>query len=275
MKVQATYETLRSNLDLLRSTSWAALVLDEAQRLRNPASQSATAVRALSATFRLAITGTPLENRVADLASIMECVAPGLLGSATLARLRSDASEELFAERVGRRAGPLVLRRRKAEVATDLPPVQEVVLPVDLRPEERELYTTLLGSARAELAEAVAAGRGGAIALTALTRLRQAACDATLLKLPGRAPGRSSKLEALAELVAGAVESGHGVLVFSSFTGLLDQAAETLRGRGVRALRLDGRSKLPERERVARDMGAPGRANVCCSHTGPGASAST
>ncbi len=236
-----SYGQLVSRLPLLRSRRWNLLVLDEAQAIKNPQSRRARAACALEARARFCLTGTPIENSLLDLWSEMNFLNPGLLGSRA-AFMRRYRRED--AARLRTLLAPLVLRRRKAEVLPQLPPLTEMVQYVELSRAERALYESLRRAALTQLAE----GGERLTLLAELMRLRRACCHGRLA-LPGFR-GDSTKMEALAEMAAELRAGGHRLLVFSQFTDVLDLAAEQMAALGLETLRLDG--STPARERSAR-----------------------
>ena len=242
-----TYAILRLDSEDLARRRWGAAILDEAQAIKNPDSQAARAAYALNADFRLAMTGTPVENRLDELWSLMHFANRGLLGGrrefdAELARPISDGVPGA-AEALRRRIRPFVLRRRKAEVAPELPPRTEATLKVALDERERGIYDAVRAATQGELVAAL--GGTGKLdvmkALEALLRLRQAACHPGLL--PGHHAATSSKVEALLEALQTAAEDGHKALVFSQWTSLLDLIEPALERVGVGFTRLDGSTR--------------------------------
>jgi superfamily II DNA or RNA helicase len=252
-----TYAILRLDSDELSKRRFDTAVLDEAQAIKNPDSQVARAAFALNADFRLVITGTPVENRLDELWSLMHFANRGLLGGrrefdADLARPIADGMAGA-AETLRQRIRPFVLRRRKAEVAPELPPRTEATLSIILDERERGLYDTIRAATQSELVAAL--GGGGQKldvmkALEALLRLRQAACHSGLL--PGQKATTSSKVQALADALVNAAEDGHKALVFSQWTSLLDLIEPVLQQIGIPFLRLDGSTR--DRAAVVEDF---------------------
>lgn len=240
-----TYALLRLDVPALGAVAWDAVVLDEAQAIKNPDSQVARAAFALRAGWRVAVTGTPVENRLEELWSQMRFANPGLLGALGSFQQRwarpIAAGEPGVAEGLRRRLRPFVLRRTKAEVAPELPPRTERILRCELDREERAVYDAILAATRRDVAERLAAGASPLAVLEALLRLRQAACHRDLV--PGQRAERSSKLELLVEELATAVADGHKALVFSQWTGLLDRVEPALRDAGIAWTRLDGATR--------------------------------
>jgi superfamily II DNA or RNA helicase len=237
-----TYALLRLDAELLKAKSWDTLVLDEAQAIKNPDSQVARAAYALEARFKVALSGTPIENRLDELWSVMHFTNRGLLGgrkafqerwAQPVADGRPGAAASLRA-----RIKPFVLRRLKRDVAPELPPRSEAVLKVELDERERDVYQTVFAATRAEVVGLLEKGGGVMKALEALLRLRQAACHSALV--PGQTARSSSKVTALLDALATAAADGHKALVFSQWTSLLDLIEPELNDAGIAFARLDG-----------------------------------
>jgi superfamily II DNA or RNA helicase len=237
-----TYATLRNDIDALADVEWDAVILDEAQAIKNPDSQSARAAYRMKARFRLSLSGTPVENRLEELWSQMHFANPGLLGgrrdfaeryARPIEEGRPDAAARLRA-----RIAPFVLRRLKRDVAPELPPRTEMVLPCELDERERAVYDGVRAATHKEIVAALS--QGGSV-LAALLRLRQAACHPALV--PGQTAERSSKVDALCETLVSAVADGHKALVFSQWTSLLDLVEPHLEAAGLGFTRLDGSTK--------------------------------
>jgi SNF2 family DNA or RNA helicase len=240
-----SYALLRIDAAALAAVAWDVVVLDEAQAIKNPASQAARAAHALRADWRVAMTGTPVENRLAELWSQIQFVNPGLLGALSSFQERwakpIDAGEPGVAEALRRRLRPFLLRRAKRDVAPELPARTERVLRCELDAEERAVYDAILAATRRDVVARVAAGGSPLAALEALLRLRQAACHRGLV--PGQTAERSSKLELLLEELETAVAEGHKALVFSQWTSLLDRVEPALRAAAIPWTRLDGSTR--------------------------------
>lgn len=240
-----SYALLRNELDLLKKTRWRVLLLDEAQAIKNPASQVAQAAYALSADFRIALTGTPVENRLEELWSQFNFINPGLLGS------RADFDERYArpiaegtpgkAAALRDRIRPFVLRRLKRDVAAELPPRTETVLRCELTEDELDLYRAIHASTRREVVARLTSGGSVLAALEALLRMRQACCHPALI--PGQSAERSSKVELLIEKLWALAADGHKALVFSQWTRLLDLIAPRLGEVGLEFVRLDGTTR--------------------------------
>jgi superfamily II DNA or RNA helicase len=254
--IVASYTLAQMDHERFAAVAWATLVLDEAQALKNAATQRAKSVTRLAAGFRLGLSGTPVENRLADLWSLMNILVPGLLGSQArfgerfanpIERERDDAARQ----RLRRLVAPFLLRRTKAQVLADLPPRTEIVHRVEPGPDERAFLEAARRQAGARVAEAGAQGTPGQAAfhvLAELTRLRRAACDPRLaapeLGLAG------AKLQAFEQLAAELVAGRHKALVFSQFTDFLKLLAQALQAAGISHQVLDG--STPAAQRAAR-----------------------
>ena len=193
-----TYAILRLDRELLTAREWDTIVLDEAQTIKNPASQAARAAHSLKGRFRIALTGTPVENRLEDLWSQFQFVNPGLLGSrATFQEEFGQAisrGDRGASERLRARLKPFLLRRLKRDVAKELPPRTETVLHCELSETERELYDSILAASRREVIEKLDQGTSTFAALEMLLRLRQAELSSRARARRQR-PGRRHILE--------------------------------------------------------------------------------
>lgn len=253
--VVTTYAVLRLDAAAFAALEWGGLVLDEAQFVKNPATKVHEAARGIRSPFRLAVTGTPIENDVGELWAILRIVAPGLFPSRrafdeTYRRpIEQDRNAERR-ERLRRRIRPLVLRRTKELVASELPPKQEQVLTVELAPRHRRLYDATLQRERQKLLGLVDdLDRQRFIVYRSLTLLRMLALDAALIDEERYAGYPSAKLDALFEQLDDVLAEGHQALVFSQFTSFLGRAAARLDAAGVPYAYLDG--STPARRRDA------------------------
>ena len=240
-----TYATLRNDIDILADIEWDGVIIDEAQAIKNPDSQVARAVYRLRADFRLSLSGTPIENRLDELWSQMHFTNPGLFGGRRDFADRYEKpildGDATVTKRLQDRLRPFLLRRRKKEVASDLPPRTEAVLYCELDDRERDVYDAVRLASRADVVKKIEKGASALAVLEALLRMRQAACHPALL--PGRQAPTSSKIEALCAALEDAVADGHKALVFSQWTGLLDLVEPHLRSRSIADVRLDGRTR--------------------------------
>ncbi len=261
--VLTSYGVLRADEELLVSRAWKTVILDEAQTIRNTGSQIARAAHRLRAERRIALSGTPVENRLEDLWSQFRFLNPGVLGS--LEEFREELAQPIARGnpeaglRLRKLTRPFLLRRLKKQVAPELPPRTEIVLRCELDEEERRTYGALLASARREVVEKISEGGSILGALEALLRLRQACCHRSMI--PGEAPGlRSSKTELLWETLEASIAGNHRALVFSQWTSYLDQVEPGLSARGIRFSRLDGSTS--DRGRVVREFQDPAGPSV-------------
>ena len=241
----STYAILRLDIEKLETVEWSTIVLDEAQNIKNPESQVAQAAYRLKSDFRVALTGTPVENRLDDLWSLFHFLNPGLLGGRSTFQqtysVQSLQREPKRAESLRAKIKPFVLRRMKQEVEPELPPRTDVVLYCDLEASEREAYDAVRASTRLEVLEALSHQGSVMAVLEALLRLRQAACHPALL--PGHAAADSSKVRLLKEKLDEVISEGHKALVFSQWTSLLDLVEPHLRAMKMPFCRIDGSTK--------------------------------
>jgi superfamily II DNA or RNA helicase len=249
--VIASFGLVTRRGEALAAVTWRTLVVDEAHLAKNADAKRSKSLAALTADWRLALTGTPVENRLDELWAVMRLAVPGLLGDRARFHERFTKpiaeGDAAASAQLRRRIAPFVLRRTKEAVLTELPPLTELVRTVTLTGDERTVYEAERLRAANELNSLDPRQQRIAI-LAALTRLRQAAC-ASRLVLP-TATTASSKLDVLIEILAELKAGGHKALVFSQFTRLLDLAAHHLDAAGVTWLRLDGSTPAPERPKL-------------------------
>lgn len=243
-----SYAIVVRDAEALSQLKFATLVIDEAQAIKNAGTERARAIRGLNAEWKLALTGTPVENHLSELWSLFHTVAPGLLGSWQRFRAVFAVPIERYQDanrqrRLAQIIRPYVLRRRKQQVAQELPARTEVVRKVVLGPAEQRHYDTLrqatldaLSKPREQMQADSADVR--MMLLAALTRLRQLACHPRLVH-PDAAPS-SSKLETLLRLALELRDNGSRALVFSQFRSFLDLVQPHLQAAGLSTLRLDG-----------------------------------
>ncbi|MEO7330386.1 MAG: SNF2-related protein, partial [Minicystis sp.] len=259
-----SYALLRRDEEILTKLDLNYAILDEAQHIKNPMSATAASAKRMRAKRRLALTGTPIENRLSEIWSIFDFVSPGLLGP--LDRFESrfsrpiEAGDYKIAQRLRATIHPFILRRTKAEVAKDLPEKIETDQICDLTGDQRAIYTNVVREVRAQVlgeVERVGLAKSQIQILAGLTKLRQAACDPRLLGLPRDFTDEDSgKLVALRELVQNAIEGGHKVLVFSQFVMMLKIIEKAMKEDGVPYEYLDGSTK-DRQERVDRFQNNP------------------
>jgi hypothetical protein len=246
--VVTSYTLLRLDFDAHLTAEWSGLILDEAQYAKNHQSKIYQCARRLRAPVKVAITGTPMENNLMELWSLLSITAPGLFPNPERFRdyyarpIERQGDAERLAQ-LRRRIKPLVKRRTKEQVAAELPPKQEQVLEVELHPRHRKLYQTYLQRERQKvlgLIDDVNANRF--TILTSLTRLRQLSLHAALVDsahddLP------CTKIDTLLDQIHDLAAAGHRALVFSQFTGFLAHVRRRLDAAGVRYCYLDGKTR--------------------------------
>jgi len=244
--ILTTYGTLRRDINELQSMEFDYAVLDEAQTIKNAASQVAKACRLLKARHRLALSGTPIENHLGDLWSIFEFLNPGMLGRSSAFRLSAGNNADSDARTVlARGLKPFVLRRTKGQVATELPERMEETIYCRMGGRQRKLYNELRDHYRQSLLGIVkeqGMGKSKMHVLEALLRLRQAACHPALLK-EGDSQEAFAKLDYLCPQLEELIDEGHKSLVFSQFTSMLAIVRKHLDHRGIRYAYLDGKTK--------------------------------
>ena len=247
--VLTTYALLPRDADHLLPVSWHIAVLDEAQAIKNAAAKTTQLVCRLDARHRLCLTGTPMENHLGELWSQFAFLMPGLLGDAKrFARVfRTPIEKKQDGERravLSARLKPFLLRRTKSLVAADLPLKTEILRPLELSGQQRDLYETVRVAmhekVRREVAEKGLA-RSHIVVLDALLKLRQVCCDPRLVKLTAaRRVSASAKLEHLMEMLPPLIEDGRRILLFSQFTSMLDLIKPVLVESGVGFVELRG-----------------------------------
>jgi superfamily II DNA or RNA helicase len=240
-----SYAILRLDAERLAETTWDTVVLDEAQAIKNPDSQVSRAAYGLKTKFAVALTGTPLENRLEELWSILYFSHRGLLPGRSqfheryAAPIEQGDRERLAALR--QKTKPFILRRLKRDVLPELPPRTDMILEVELDPAERDVYSAVRAATLRDIVAKLKEGGSVLPALEALLRLRQAACHSALV--PGQTAATSSKIEALLENLEQVAAEGHKALVFSQWTSLLDLVEPHLTAANVSFGRLDGSTR--------------------------------
>lgn len=253
-----TYGTARRDVDLLEGYVWSDLILDEAQNIKTPSAKQTQAVRRLRAGNRIALTGTPVENRLSELWSIMEFLNPGYLGRHEQFRQRYIVPIERYndserTDELRRLVQPFLLRRLKSDptIISDLPEKNEMVVYCSLTREQAALYESVVQQSLAELSRSDGIQRRGLV-LALLTKLKQITNHpAHYLKETGPLPGRSGKLNRLTEMLDEAVAVGDRALIFTQFVEmghLLQQhLTEVL---GVETLFLHGSTPAAQRDKL-------------------------
>ncbi|QNP50385.1 DEAD/DEAH box helicase [Diaphorobacter aerolatus] len=258
--VITTYPLVWRDVDALSAKPWHLLILDEAQMVKNAGSRTARALRRIKAPHLLCLTGTPLENHLGELWAQFDFLMPGFLGDPHGFGRRwrkpiEENGETLRAELLAKRIAPFVLRRRKSEVAKELPERTDILVRVELEGRQRELYEAVRTACDKEVRRVLKAqdwGNAAQIAiLDALLKLRQVCCDPRLLRGTSVHPDTErAKLEHLAQMLPELVEDGRRILVFSQFTSMLRLVAELLDSLGLGYLMLTGATAPGEREHI-------------------------
>lgn len=248
-----SYDMLKRDVEQYADIPLRYLILDEAQYIKNSATQNARAAKVLQAEQRFALTGTPVENRLGELWSIFDFLMPGLLFGYKRFRERFELpivrqNDERALGQLSRMVSPFILRRLKSDVLTELPPKTERVLPAEMGDAQRAVYQAAVHELRQTLLssrDGRLSGQGRITVLAMLTRLRQICCDPRLC-CEGYT-GNSAKLEACVELLREAASGGHKVLLFSQFTSMLDLLADRLRTEGLPYYMLIGSTPAAQR----------------------------
>jgi len=251
--VFTTYPLLARDFDVLRKQDWHALVLDEAQYIKNPKALSNRCACQLRAAHRICLSGTPMENHLGDLWSLMRFLMPGFLAdektfNAFIRRpIEKDRSQDAQAA-LNRRVSPLILRRTKDQVAAELPEKTTLVHRIDLEGRQTDLYESVRAAMDERVRDALAdkgLAKSHIIVLDALLKLRQICCHPQLLKSEAaQRVTESAKLEFLTqELLPTLIEEGRRILLFSQFTSMLELIEEHLVTQGVAYLKLTGQTK--------------------------------
>jgi len=256
--VVTSYALLRLDDAAFRSVRWAGVVLDEAQFVKNRQAKTHLAVRRLGAPFTVAVTGTPLENSLMDLWSLLSLTAPGLyprpdVFTKTYRKPIESGERPELLDLLRRRIRPLMLRRTKEQVALDLPPKQIQVLPLEPHPVHRHIYDRHLQRERQRVLGLLEDPESNRVAiLTALTRLRQLALDPALVDPAHADKATPAKVDFLVDQLRELAAEGHRALVFSQFTGFLRGVEAALARAGLHTAYLDGSTK--DRQAVVDDF---------------------
>ena len=255
--ILTSYGIIRLDREEFIHHTWDTVVLDEAQTIKNPESQISKVIHQIQGTFKIALSGTPIENQLEDLWSQFQFLNPGLLGSRDSFQdhfitpiLRGDLTT---AQKLQNRIKPFILRRLKRDVLPELPAKTEVVLYSELNNQENEIYQSLLLSTRKEVVTRLEQGGGIFGALELLLRLRQACCSPSLI--PGQPHHSSSKIDLLLQTLEKSIAFGHRALVFSQWTSYLDLIEREMQNRKIQFSRLDGGT--PNRKAIVEEFQSP------------------
>jgi SNF2 family DNA or RNA helicase len=259
--VISSYGLLQSEEKSFAARRWHTVILDEAQAIKNRATKRSQAAMKLDSGFRLVTTGTPVENRLAELHNLFQFLNPGLLGSWNRFRKQFadpiERNEDREArDRVRRLIRPFILRRLKSEVLRDLPSRTEIALQVELSPEESAFYEALRRKAVEDLERSkeqdAEPGQAAIRILAELTRLRRACCHPKLVD--PKSPIEGSKLQVFAETLEEILGGNHKVLVFSQFVDHLRLIRAHLEARGIGYRYLDGSTPAAKRQKAVREF---------------------
>ena len=234
------YDSLRNDIELFQNLKFNYLILDEAQNIKNVNAQKSLAVKQIDASYRFALTGTPIENNIIDLWSIFDFVMPGYLQDLNNFKARY-LNNNSFNEIIRKKVAPFILRRTKEEVLNDLPPKYERIVSCDMNTFQRKIYDAHINDAKIKLDEGLSVE-----VLAYLTRLRQI-CVSPKLFVDEYEHG-SGKLEYLREMIPTYINDGHRILIFSSFVSGLNMVASLLKELNIRYLILTGDTKLEQRK---------------------------
>ncbi len=251
-----TYGTMRNDVKELLTIDFDFLLLDEAQYIRNPSTKIYKAVCTLQARQKIAITGTPVENSATDLWSIVNFLNPGFLGSLDAFKSAYDNTNDKRArQHLAARIAPLLLRRRKELVAKELPPKTVESIVVEMQPKQRDIYREYL----TQLTDLCGSDEKNSIKLLAmLTRLRQICCSPQLIDLEGE----SSKLERMLEMVQEITAEGHSVLIFSSFTSMLQIIEDRIAETPIVQKKITGATPVNKRQQLVKEFNESDNAEV-------------
>lgn len=253
--VLTSYTTLRLDSSLMHQMDFHCVILDEAQMIKNPQTQTAQAVYGLKANFRLCITGTPIENRLSELWSHFHFLMPGLLGTleAFEADVQAASADKRYLDRIKKKTAPFILRRSKRDVLKELPERIDQVVWIEMCEEQRSVYDQFLAGYKSNLLQKVAVdgmGKHRMEVLEAILRLRQICCHPLLISTltEENQPLISSKFEAIEQDLETVVAEGRKALIYSQFTSMLKLMAQLAKGRGWQYSYLDGQTS--DREKV-------------------------
>ena len=253
--VITSYDLLKRDIELYlqKDYTFRYIIADEAQYLKNSNTQNAKSIKKIKADTRYALTGTPIENSLAELWSIFDFIMPGYLFTYKKFKTMYETpivkeEDQETMQKLRMLIEPFILRRTKKEVLTELPDKTITVLNNEMGEEQRNIYLSYLAQAKQELAEEIELNgyeRSQIQILAALTRLRQICCHPSLF-IEGYNEG-SSKLEQCIEVIQDAVTSGHKILLFSGYTSMFEIMEKELKQRGIQYFKLTGSTKVDER----------------------------
>lgn len=255
--IVSTYGILQSDADSFAAITWNTIVLDEAHTIKNYQTRTSKAAMQLKGHFRLALTGTPIQNSLGEIWNLFNFLNPGMLGDLPFFRKQfvtpaAQNPESMAKKHLKKLIAPFLLRRLKSDVLEELPPKTEIVKLVELSVEEASFYEALRRKALEHIQEKddLTARQRHVRALTEITRLRLAACNPQMIEAESEI--ESSKLAVFMEIVEELTGNNHRALVFSQFVKHLNLVAKALDNRGVDYLYLDGATPIPTREKLVK-----------------------
>ena len=248
--VITSYTLLQKDIETYSQTAFSYAILDEAQHIKNRGTRNAKSVKMIQAAHRLILTGTPIENSLEDLWSLMDYLMPGFLSTfdrfmEKFVRSSGDQHKENL-EYLRGKISPFIMRRMKADVLKDLPPIDELTYHCQLSNQQMELYKSYAEAARDELVKLVEREGFDKVqihVLATLTRLKQICCHPAIFAKEKAEPGDSAKYDMLLELLQTLVEGNHKTVIFSQYTRMLHIMREDFEQRGIPFAYLDGSSK--------------------------------
>lgn len=249
--VLTTYGLVRKDIETLMEIPFHVVIFDEAQAVKNIYADTTGAVRRLKASFKVVMTGTPLENHLGEYYSILDLALPGLLGEYDIFKREIKGERSPLLERLLRRTLPFLLRRTKEEILKELPPKTETDVYLELTDSQKRFYQATVAQIRSTIDDAYrskTAAQAWIIALTALLKLRQICVSPRLLSPKEKEP--SPKIDFLVGRLRELIEAGHSALVFSQFTSFLDLVEEALRQEAIPQIRLDGKTATGKRKKL-------------------------
>ncbi len=246
--VLTTYDTVRIDIEYLKTITFHVIILDEAQAIKNIQSARAAAVRELRGVFTLSLTGTPLENHIGEYYSIIDVALPGLLPpyKQFMAMAKRGELEGLI-----RKMNTFVLRRTKDAILQELPPKVESNVLLEMTPKQQKIYATTVAEVRRTIDSAYNTKTGSQahiIALTAILRLRQICISPQLID--ANSSKDAPKIDYLTQTLIELADEGHAALVFSQFTSCLDLVEEALRDVDLPYYRIDGSTPMMQRKKI-------------------------
>lgn len=255
-----SYPLIRRDIEEYKKIEFKYCFLDEAQQIKNPASQNAQSVKEIKAKGYFALTGTPIENSLTELWSIFDFIMPGFLLSYSKFTRKYETpiikdKEHNVLKELNKHTRPFILRRLKQDVISELPPKIEHKLLIEMTEEQKKLYASYIAAARDEINEEIQLkgfNKSKFKILSVLTRLRQICCDPTIFV--DNFEGDSGKMLALDELLEESITEGHRILLFSQFTSVLKNIAKRLDKSSIEYLYLDGQTKVEERGKLVSDF---------------------